>query len=97
LDTKFQITILTPLNSTRSLEDFDSLMDSLLLKKSKKYDIYFYYGLSVAKYGKYFLPLNDKIEPDYLEDFDNNVIQYTCMYNDNLIGLVINILLILHN
>jgi len=83
------LTILTSDNSTLGIDDFGSLMDTLINKKSKKYDLYFYYGIYSKRYGQHFLVLDDYFSKDYLKKYDREIITKACTYKNKIIGLVI--------
>ncbi|ORX75948.1 periplasmic binding protein-like II [Anaeromyces robustus] len=91
LDFNFKINILTPNNSTADLKDFNSLMDSLINKKSNKYDLYFYYGIYTKKYGQHLLNLDNKFPKSHLDEYEQNVLKNTCYYNNHLVGLPLTI------
>jgi len=89
LEINFALNILTPNNSTVDLNDFESLMETLVNKKSNKYDLYFYYGMYSSRYSDHFLELNTFFSENYLKEFDKEIISKTCLYEDKIIGLVI--------
>jgi len=59
----------------------------LFKKKSKKYDLYFYDNIYSANYGDNFLDLNEYLPKSHLDIFNNDIISNSCVYNDKLIGL----------
>lgn len=82
--------VLTPKISTTEFENYGTTINSLLLRKSPKYDIYFYYSAYSEKYGSHFLNLKDYLPEEYIKRFDENILKETCYSNDNeLIGVVI--------
>ncbi|ORX80423.1 hypothetical protein BCR32DRAFT_268906 [Anaeromyces robustus] len=91
LDISLDITIITPSNFTVNLNNFSSLMDYLLNRKSKKYDLFFYYGIYNQKYGKHFLNLEDKLPREHIDPYDQGVLNISCIYNNHLIGLPLTI------
>jgi len=90
LDIQINLKILTPKTSTKVIENYGSTVGSLLSKKSKKYDIYYYYSAYSKKYGDHFLDLKKYLPEEYIENFDENLLKETCYKDDNLVGLVMN-------
>jgi len=68
------------------------MIDSLLVKKSTKYDLYFYYYNYSKKYGKHFLNLREYLPEEYIKVFDKKILKEACSSNDNkLVSLVFHI------
>jgi len=90
LNIHLDLTILTPENSQSDFENYGTTIDSLLLKKSTKYDIYFYYAAYSKKYGEHFLNLREYLTEEFLNRFDKNLLDDMCSTNNKvLIGLPI--------
>jgi len=70
------------------LEHFKSMVESLLIKKSPKYDIYFYDNSFTQKYGPYLLDLNGKISEEHIKLYHPDIISGSCMYKNKLVGIV---------
>jgi len=84
--------VLTPENSTSDIENYGTTIESLLAKKSEKYDIYFFYASYSKKYYNHFIDLRKYLPKESIELFDESILQHQCTsYNDKLVGLVINI------
>jgi len=88
LNIKFQLTTLTPNNSTSYLNNYSNMIENLLFRNSVKYDIYFYYGSYTEKYGPYFVNLEKYLSKEHIEKFDKDVIKNVCLYNNVIVGLV---------
>jgi len=72
------------------------MIDNLLQKKTKKYDIFFYYGTYTKRYGKYFINLEDWLPKEHIDMYDPQIISKSCLYNNKVVGLVkYNIVLII--
>ena len=92
LNIHLDLTILTPENSQSDFENYGTTIDSLLLKKSTKYDLYFYYAAYSKKYGEHFLNLREYLTEEFLNRFDKKLLDDMCSINNKvLIGLVIYI------
>ncbi|KAL6631525.1 periplasmic binding protein-like II, partial [Neocallimastix sp. 'constans'] len=91
LDIVFDLTILTPDNSTSYINDYGIMIDNLLQKKTKKYDIFFYYGTYTKRYGKYFINLEDWLPKEHIDMYDPQIISKSCLYNNKVVGLPITI------
>ncbi|OUM70612.1 hypothetical protein PIROE2DRAFT_1138 [Piromyces sp. E2] len=87
-DINFHITILSPKNSTSERSHFEDMIESLLLKQSTKYDIYFYYGLYNKNLGVHFVDLNNYLSKEHIELYDSNILSKLCYNNNRLVGLV---------
>ncbi|ORX84281.1 periplasmic binding protein-like II [Anaeromyces robustus] len=90
LDIQAKLHILSNTNSTTNKADFGSSTE-VLLKKYNKYDIYVYDNLYIANYGKYLLDLKDYFTQDYLNLYNQNLLNQTCYYKDELVGLPISL------
>jgi len=85
-----ELTILTPETSTKVIENYGTTIDSLLLEKSKKYDIYFYYSAYSEKYGDHFVDFYEYLPEEYIKPFDERILKETCSSKDNrLVGMPI--------
>jgi len=90
LNIDLNINILTPDNSTSAINSYGSTVDSLLKRKSTKYDLYFYYASYTNKYGKHLLDLNEYLPQEYINLFGEEIL--TCSTHDNkLVGLPITV------
>jgi len=84
--------VITPDIATSDLESYGTTVESLLIKKNKKYDLYFYYSAYSKRYGNYLLNLEDYLPEEYSKIFDEKILKKGCTSSDNkLIGLVTNI------
>jgi len=66
---------------------FESMVESLLIRKSTKYDIYIYDNSSTQKYGKYLLDLNNRIPDEHIKLYHPDIIDGTCIYKNKLVGI----------
>ncbi|ORX34621.1 periplasmic binding protein-like II [Piromyces finnis] len=87
LDIQIELTILAPENSTSSIDDYASIVGTLLARQSTKYDLIFYYASFSEVYGEHFVPLNGLISEEHINMFDKNIISKTCTWNKKVIGL----------
>jgi len=84
--------VLTPGNSTSNIENYGTTIESLLVKKSEKYDIYFFYASYPKKYGEHFIDLREYLPKESIEIFDKSILLNQCSsYNNKLVGLVMYI------
>ena len=74
-------------NST--LTDYELAIESLLLKKSKKYDLLYFDNTYTTTLGRYFLNLEDYIPIEHINNYKDGIALQTCYYDNHLIGLVI--------
>ena len=89
MDITIKLNLLTSYNSTFSLSNFGTMIESLFKNKKNKYDLYFYDNLYTPRYGHYLLDLRELISKEVLNLYDKAIISKTCMYKDRLVGIVI--------
>ncbi|KAG4090153.1 periplasmic binding protein-like II [Neocallimastix lanati (nom. inval.)] len=87
-DITIKLNLLTPSNSTSNTNDFLSLMESILLKKSDKYDIYFYNNIYTSRFEPHFLNLKEWLPKEHIDKF-TLIDSDSYSYNNKLIGLPI--------
>eukprot|EP00833_Pecoramyces_ruminatium_P001529 jgi/Orpsp1_1/1175561/evm.model.c7180000054357.1 len=63
------------------------MVESLLIKKKDKYDLFFYDNAFTQKYGNYLLDLNDYLSKEDIEIYDSKLISEICTYENKLVGL----------
>jgi len=89
LDIKIHFTVLGPTNSTKSVNDFKSVIDTMHHKHSTKYDLIFSKLSSDLKnFDHYFLDLNKWLPEEHIKMYDPEVLSTRCTVNNTLIGLV---------
>ncbi|ORX81965.1 hypothetical protein BCR32DRAFT_267938, partial [Anaeromyces robustus] len=87
LNIKAHLTLFTNDNSTVLLNGYESMIETLLKKKSKKFDIYFYDVIYTDRIGSYFIDLNEWMVKDYLDLFDEDVLHQISYKKDRLVGV----------
>jgi len=88
LNIEIKLNLFTTSNTTYSLNDHRSMIESLLIKNSDRYDIYFYNNLNTSKFGPYLLDLNELLSKNETEIFNADILSKSCWYKDKLVGLV---------
>jgi ABC-type glycerol-3-phosphate transport system substrate-binding protein len=91
LDITIKLNLLTSYNSTFSLSNFGTMIESLFKNKKNKYDLYFYDNLYTPRYGHYLLDLRELISKEVLNLYDKAIISKTCMYKDRLVGIPVQL------
>ncbi|ORX80974.1 periplasmic binding protein-like II [Anaeromyces robustus] len=86
LDITLKLTILSNLNTTYSFSSYGITTDTLLKKKSYKYDLIFFDSLYIKNYEPYLLDFKEYIPKKTIEKFDQNVLNQMCIHNNRLIG-----------
>lgn len=91
---ELDLELLTPENSTAETVSVVTRMDSLLKKKSNKYDIYVYPGPYTIRFSDHLVDLKKYISNDHLKIFSKKI-----LYNgsDVLTGMVINMHIFFNN
>ncbi|ORX65318.1 periplasmic binding protein-like II [Anaeromyces robustus] len=87
LNITLKLNLLTKKNSTISYNDFGSLIEVLLKKKTQKYDLYLYDNLYTPVYGQYLLDVKNLLPQEHINMFNPKLLNQTCYYNDELVGL----------
>ena len=88
LDIKITFNLLTNTNSTVSIEDFISVLDTMYYKHSTKYDIIFYEFSELKNFDRYFIDLNKWLTEEHKKMYYPEILSKKCTLNDKLIGLV---------
>ena len=79
-------------NKTAAVTDeFVSIMDTILNKKSTKYDIFFYDNIYTIRYSQDLIDLKNYLEKEHIDMYPNALKSEAFSYNNKLIGLVIYI------
>ncbi len=83
------IEIFTPSNTTE-FKDFGLYLESILNKKNgkTKYDIIFYYDTYTPVIGHHFVGLEQYLGSEQIDMYERSIIDECCVYNDNVIGIV---------
>ncbi|OUM68823.1 hypothetical protein PIROE2DRAFT_3341 [Piromyces sp. E2] len=89
LGVKVKLNVFTLRNSTSIADNFETMIETLLIRKSTKYDLYFYDQIYSNKLGQFFIDLNKYLDVNHIKMFDQNIIEQTCYYKDRLVGIVI--------
>jgi len=91
LNINVELSVLTADTSSTVIENYGDTIDSLLERKSEKYDIYFYYSAYSKKYADNFINLRDYIPKEVYQGYDERLLEETCSSKDKkkLVGLVI--------
>jgi len=80
--------MLTKGNSTASMNDFNSYLESMYNKGSTKYDIVFFENSVLKNFDLYFLDLVEWLTEDHINMYDSQIISNQCTVNGKLVGLV---------
>ncbi|ORY59001.1 periplasmic binding protein-like II [Neocallimastix californiae] len=91
LNITIKLTTLTTFNSTSEINNYGSLVDMFLSKKSDKYDLFFYYASYTKKYGPHFEDLKELLPKEHIDMYDKDIISKSCLYNDKVVGLPISL------
>ncbi|ORY31687.1 hypothetical protein LY90DRAFT_76374 [Neocallimastix californiae] len=59
-----------------------------LLKKSSKYDLYFYDNAYTQTYGPYLLDLKQYLPKEHIDIYNSELLSQSCEYENKLVGLV---------
>jgi len=93
LDISVELEVLSTGTSTNVIENYGTTVESLLMRKSTKYDIYYYYSAYSQRYGKHFADLRKYLPEEYIKPFNEKILKEGCYSKDNkLIGLVMYII-----
>eukprot|EP00833_Pecoramyces_ruminatium_P000322 jgi/Orpsp1_1/1174354/evm.model.c7180000049786.1 len=90
LNITLNVNIYTSLDM-KSFEDFADNVESLLRKKTNKYDIYYFDNAYTIKYGPHLLDLKNYLPEEHIKMFNSEIIEKSCLYEDKLVGLPYNL------
>eukprot|EP00833_Pecoramyces_ruminatium_P015948 jgi/Orpsp1_1/1189980/evm.model.d7180000075904.1 len=80
---KLDVTVFSSENTTFDIADYESVVDSLLLKRSKKYDIFTYDPLYIDRYSYNFMDVKDLIPKEHLDLYRYGDARKTCVNSKN--------------
>ncbi|ORX86781.1 hypothetical protein BCR32DRAFT_275137 [Anaeromyces robustus] len=91
LNITVKLNIFSNLNSTVSVNDYGSMLESLLKKKSEKYDVFFYNNMFVPYLGNHFLNLEELLPKEHIDMYDLQILNEFCYNENKLVGLPITV------
>ncbi|ORX80130.1 periplasmic binding protein-like II [Anaeromyces robustus] len=91
LDIILNLNLFTPSNSTTNINDYGSMVEQLLTKRSERYDIYFYDNIYSTRFGSHFLNLEKILDEDHIKMYNEDVISLSCTYNGVYVGLPVTL------
>ncbi|ORX83695.1 periplasmic binding protein-like II [Anaeromyces robustus] len=77
------MTVFSSDNVTFGIADYESVIESLLAKNTKKYDIFTYDPLYIEKYSHNFLDVKDLVPKEHLELYSHGDAKKTCVNSKN--------------
>ncbi|KAG4089587.1 periplasmic binding protein-like II [Neocallimastix lanati (nom. inval.)] len=80
-------------NTTFELNNYDSTIDSLISRRSNKYDIYCFDPLYTKKYTSFMINLNDILPEEHMELYNHGDAKKTCYSNNQWAGLKMMIII----
>jgi len=90
LDIELSMELFSVMNTTyTTTSEYGSTIDSLLLRKSKKYDIYCYDPIYIKKYAPHLENLKLHIQKEHMELYSTGNAPKVSIVNDEWVGLVI--------
>ncbi|ORX42272.1 periplasmic binding protein-like II [Anaeromyces robustus] len=90
LKIKIKINVYTNANN-KNFEFFATSIESLLIKRLNKYDIYYFDNGYTQKYGPYLLDLKEYLSEDHINMYNKEIVEKSCTYNDKIVGLPFNL------
>jgi len=91
IDITAELALITIDTMANSLGNSYLMIESLLKKKSNKYDIYFYDVSYGKQYSPYLLDLREVLPEELINMYNKDIIDQICTYKDKLIGLPFSI------
>eukprot|EP00833_Pecoramyces_ruminatium_P007996 jgi/Orpsp1_1/1182028/evm.model.c7180000079572.2 len=83
IDVKVNLNLISNTNFTYSIDNYNEMVESLLKKKSNKYDIYFYDYSYSFKYCPYLLDLQNGIPKSHIDMYDKHILDLSCYCSGN--------------
>jgi len=72
-----------------TVNNYQSMIENLLYKKSKKYDLIVFDNIYSKKFESYFLDLKDLLPQEHLDLYSEGIAAQTCIFNNKWVALVI--------
>ncbi|ORX80129.1 periplasmic binding protein-like II [Anaeromyces robustus] len=91
LNVTLKLNLITPSNSTGDINDYGSMVEQLLTKKTTKYDLYFYDNIYSTRFGQHFVSLDKILDKEHINLYNKDVISLSCTYNGEYVGLPITL------
>jgi len=91
LNITINLNLISGLNSTSTVNGYEETLESLLNRKSDKYDLIFYDNIYTPRIEPYFLDLNKLIPKEHINIYIPGVITQIGFHNDRLVGFVRNL------
>jgi len=88
LDIKLEMVFFSEKNSTRGRSDHSLMLDTLLNRKSVKYDMYIFDPILVKKLSSHFLDLKEWLPNEYIDLYNLNDVWKISVYDNKWVGLV---------
>ncbi|KAL6600107.1 periplasmic binding protein-like II [Neocallimastix sp. 'constans'] len=83
LNITLNLEVFTKENSTVVVSEYETVLESLLKRKTTQYDLFFYDNIFTFKYGPHLLPLKEWLPEDHFKIYEGAQILKTCYYNDS--------------
>ncbi|OUM66671.1 hypothetical protein PIROE2DRAFT_6093, partial [Piromyces sp. E2] len=87
LNIEINVTLYNPSNSTNHVDDYGSMLEHLLMKKSLSYDLFIYDNMYSPRYSPYFEDLRNWLPEEHIKMYSSGVASQTCTYEDKWVGL----------
>eukprot|EP00833_Pecoramyces_ruminatium_P013802 jgi/Orpsp1_1/1187834/evm.model.d7180000060488.1 len=87
LNITLNINLLTLNNATFSVGGYGTTVESLLQKKSDKYDLYFYDNLYAKRLSPHLLNLKNYLPEDHIKMYTPGIASQTSVFNGKWVGL----------
>ncbi|ORX34620.1 hypothetical protein BCR36DRAFT_43496 [Piromyces finnis] len=87
LDIKLKLNLFTEQNSTIGKDFYSSTIDTLLNKKSHKYDVFIYDPLFTRRYAPYFIDLKKYLPKEIIDSYSSDETINSGYYKDQCVGL----------
>jgi len=88
LDIELEMNLFSDQNVTFNVDEYGSLIDALLFKKSDKYDVYCFDPVYTIKYAPFLLDLKNELPKEHMDLYISGDGEKVGVYNDKWVGLV---------
>jgi hypothetical protein len=69
------------------MSDYGSMLEILLRKKTKDYDVYFYENIHTTRYKSFFVDLKEWLPKEHIALYEKGISSYSCMYGSKWVGI----------
>jgi len=83
------LNLFTPSNISANTVDYGDMLETVLKRKNRKFDIYFFEYMYNNRYGPYLLDLKEYLPKKHIDLYSKGFVPKISTFNNKLVSLVI--------